>query len=250
MQVVVNGLLTSYKKQGSGKVIALLHGWGDSSSTFDSLSNQLSKKYTVVALDLPGFGGTQLPSGAWGLSDYVDFVDAWLNKIRVKKVYAFVGHSNGGAIAITGLGTSNLSAEKLVLLSSAGVRDRASARKLAMKSVAKTGKVLTAVLPKNSRNKLRNKFYKTINSDIVLMPQMEETFKKVVSEDVQQSASKISVPTLLVYGIDDRETPTSFAKKLNGCIKGSELVIIPSGGHFIHQNSQETLDVVAKFLND
>ncbi|HLG90763.1 MAG TPA: alpha/beta hydrolase, partial [Candidatus Saccharimonadales bacterium] len=103
MNVVVNGLMTNYQKVGSGKIILCLPGWGDTITTFDKLIDELKEKYTVLALDLPGFGGTQAPSKAWSLEDYADFTDAWLKKIKAGKTYAIVGHSYGGATAISGV---------------------------------------------------------------------------------------------------------------------------------------------------
>ena len=104
MNVVVNGLMANYQKVGSGKVVLCLPGWGDTVTTFAKLIEELKEKYTVLALDLPGFGGTQAPSQAWSLEDYADFTADWLKKIKVSKVYAIVGHSYGGVV-ITEAGT-------------------------------------------------------------------------------------------------------------------------------------------------
>jgi predicted esterase len=43
MQVVVDGLLTNYSQSGSGKVLLLLHGWGDSSHSFVELQKGLTR---------------------------------------------------------------------------------------------------------------------------------------------------------------------------------------------------------------
>src|SRR5689334_4037297 len=122
MQVVVDSLLTRYTREGKGKQVLLLHGWGDSAAGFRVLQHALAKKYCVTAVDLPGFGGTQAPPAPWGLDDYAQFVAHFFTKIEDKPVYAIVGHSNGGAIAIRGLGSGVLNADKLVLLASAGIR--------------------------------------------------------------------------------------------------------------------------------
>src|ERR1700761_1960117 len=104
MQVVVDSLLTQYVRTGKGKVVLLLHGWGDSAAGLRDLQAVLGKRYDVIALNLPGFGGTGNPPVAWGLTDYAQFVAHFLHKIGVSDVYAVLGHSNGGAIAIRGLG--------------------------------------------------------------------------------------------------------------------------------------------------
>ena len=84
MQVVVDSLLTQYVRKGSGKTVLILHGWADSSKGLAALTNELAQKYDVIAIDLPGFGATQLPPQAWGLTDYADFVKHFLEKIVQK----------------------------------------------------------------------------------------------------------------------------------------------------------------------
>ena len=101
MQVVVNSLLTQYERMGAGKLVLILHGWGDSSKGWLEPAKQLAKHFEVVTVDLPGFGGTQMPEKAWGLSDYAAFIEHFLKKTRLQP-YAVVGHSNGGATAIRG----------------------------------------------------------------------------------------------------------------------------------------------------
>jgi pimeloyl-ACP methyl ester carboxylesterase len=52
----VNGLKINYEEKGEGELIVLLHGWGSNITLFANLIDLLSKKYKVVAMDMPGFG--------------------------------------------------------------------------------------------------------------------------------------------------------------------------------------------------
>jgi len=250
MQVVVNGLLTTYQKSGKGQALVLLHGWGkNAAESFDALTEKLEHTHTVLRLDLPGFGGTQPPAEAWGLSDYAGFISAWLIKIDSKKTKAIIGHSNGGAIAIKGIATGSLKADELILLATAGVRDKMKARKSLLKATAKSGKVVTSALPTHTKKKLRSFFYKSINSDITVMPELEETFKLLVNEDIQGAASKLKLPTLLIYGGSDKDTPPDYGRLLSEAIPDSNLVIIPGAGHFIHQEQPEKVaSLIESFL--
>src|SRR5437588_136437 len=116
MNVVVDGLMTNYSKVGAGPVVVCLHGWGDSSATFAKLIDSLKEKYTVLTLDLPGFGATEKPPENWGIDDYAKFVSAWLTKVNTKDTKGIIGHSYGGAVAISGLSAGILKAKKLILL--------------------------------------------------------------------------------------------------------------------------------------
>lgn len=251
MQIVVDSLLTHYERLGTGKQsIVLLHGWGDSGRTFDQLIQLLQSDYTLITLDLPGFGGTQRPQGVWGLAEYADFVRHVLDKLEVVP-YALVGHSNGGAIAISGLSSGILSAKKLILIASAGVRTTAgqSWHRLAWGSVAKIGKVGTSLLPQTIQQRLRRRLYAMTGSDMMVTPGLEETFKKVVTSDIRADAAQVTVPSLLLYGETDMATPPHFGELLAAALPSSKLVIVPGAGHFVHQEqAQQVAAHIKEFL--
>src|SRR3989344_1889749 len=105
MQIVTNSLITTYTRAGKGKTVVLLHGWGDSLASFRGVEGQLAKSFDVINVDLPGFGQTQAPHEVWNLDDYANFVADFLKKVEANDVYGFIGHSNGGALLIRGIGT-------------------------------------------------------------------------------------------------------------------------------------------------
>lgn len=252
MNVVVNGLMTNYQKTGSGdKTLVLLHGWGDSANTFSEIVKNLKGNYTIYGLDLPGFGGSEAPKIAWDLQDYANFVEAWLQKIAVYEVYAFIGHSYGGALLISGLGTGKLKSDKLVLLASAGIRNKNKLRKSSMLVLAKTAKVPLLLLPKNTRQRIKQKAYKKIGSDMLLLPNMQKTFKKIIKDDVQALAEKIKIPTLLIYGTNDTQTPLSYGQALNSALKNSKIEVIEEAGHFLHKEQPEKVgELMDDFLEN
>jgi pimeloyl-ACP methyl ester carboxylesterase len=245
VQVVVDGLLTNYIESGKGESILLLHGWGDSLATFKKLYGELDDSFHVLALDFPGFGGSQKPQEAWELSDYTNFLEHWLKKIGANKIYGVIGHSNGGAIAINALGSDKLQTEKLVLLSSAGIR----IPRKAIKSVAKVGKATISPLPGSIKSKIRKRFYRSIGSEALMVPHMEETFKKVVSHDVLAEAAKLTIPTLIIYGDHDTDTPPSYGNQFHAAIKNSQLKIVKGAGHFVHHDqATEVNQTILEFL--
>jgi pimeloyl-ACP methyl ester carboxylesterase len=250
MQVVTQSLMTQYLRGGKGKVVVLLHGWGDSSAGLRSVYDYLSKNYDVITLDLPGFGATQAPPQAWGLDDYVAFVRDFLQKLGIKEVYAFVGHSNGGALAIRGLGNGTLQAEKLALLASAGIRNEYKGRNKALRILAKTGKLVTAPLPKAVQNKLRRKAYQTIGSDMLVAEHLQETFKRVVTDDVRADAAQLIMPVLLIYGEQDEATPVWYGEQYHELMNESTLEILPGAGHFVHlDRPRDVQKALTEFLS-
>ena len=248
MQVVVDSLLTQYERMGKGKAVLVLHGWGDSSAGWQTFSKALADSFEVILVDLPGFGGTQSPNGTWGLGDYATFVGTFLKKIRVQP-YAIIGHSNGGSISIRGLAKKAFSTDKLVLLDSAGIRTEYVGRKKAIRLVTKTGKLLTKPLPSSVRKKIRKRVYDTVGSDMLVVERLQETFKLVVTDDVQQDAATLKLPTLLIYGEDDLSTPVQYGRMFHHLIAGSKLEVVPGAGHFAHLDKpEEVMKQIKEFL--
>ncbi len=250
MQVVVSDLLTHYKVAGEGKTLLLLHGWADSLNTYDSLEASLAHEYKVIRLDLPGFGQSQAPHETWDLDNYGIFVADFLAKIEIPEVYAVIGHSNGGALAIRSISNGNLRPKKLVLLAASGVRNTQKLQKAGLKVIAKTGKAMTFWLPLRTRQKLQKKLYGAAGSDMLVAPHLQETFKQTVRQDIQADAQKLHLPTLLIYGSQDKATPLkSIGQKLHQKIAGSKLIVIDGADHFVHQTAaKEVAKDIQEFL--
>ena len=122
MNVIVDNLDIHYELKGRGRLLLLLHGWGDDYHTYAGLMSELEHSYQLLALDLPGFGGSEPPKQSWNLDNYAELTAHFMAKLGLDPIYAIIGHSNGGALAIRALATGVLKANKLVLLASAGVR--------------------------------------------------------------------------------------------------------------------------------
>lgn len=249
MQVIVDSLLTHYQDEGEGRLLVLLHGWGDSAKGLRAVSDALKRGCRVISLDLPGFGGSQKPPRAWGLDDYAIFVQHFLQKIQAPAVWSFLGHSNGGAIIIRGTASGALESERMVLLASAGIRAVAKGRKLALRILAKTAKVITAPLPHSLTQKLRARAYSKVGSDLLVVEGMQETFKKVVSQDVRADAAQLRLPVLLLYGEADDATPVWFGQQFHELMADSTLVVLPGAGHFLHlDRPEEVVRRIQEFL--
>ncbi len=249
MQIVVDGLLAHYELSGKGKLVLLLHGWGDNVRGLGGLSRSLAKRYQVLAVDLPGFGSSQAPQGVWNLDDYARFTGALLNKLELRPLYAVVGHSNGGALAVRGVSLGLLKPQKLVLLAASGIRTGGGARRFILKIIAKTGDLATIWLPERYRQALRRSLYGAAGSDLLVVPELQETFKKTVRQDVQAEAASITIPTLLIYAEDDRAVPPADGRQYQRLIKGSRLEMLAAAGHFVHQDQPAKVEsLIAEFL--
>lgn len=137
----------------------------------------------------------------------------------------------------------------IILLASAGVRSPRLNQ--GFQVMAKVGKVVASPLPKRVRSKLRAKLYAKVGSDMLVAEHLQETFRKIVRDDVRADAAYMSTPALLIYGDSDTETPLAIGKQLQHAIEGSELKTLPGTGHFVHiEAPKETMQLVKDFLSD
>ena len=88
-------------------------------------------------------------------------------------------------------------------------------------------------LPKSTKNRLRSQAYKAIGSDMLVAEDLQDTFKKIVNDDVQADAKIINPPTLIVYGESDQQTPVRYGEIFHELIDYSTLEVITGAGHFL-----------------
>lgn len=249
MQIIVDNLLTHYELYGTGKLVVLLHGWGDSAKGLAGIQKRLARHYQVLSVDLPGFGNTQMPKEAWDLDNYARFVEHLLDKLELQQPYAVVGHSNGGALAIRAVSLECLQPQRLVLMAASGVRTNNQTKRFVMKIIAKAGNVATFWLPKRRRQALRKRLYGAAGSDMLVVPGLEGTFKKTVRQDVQADAVAITVPTLLIYAAGDDAVPLADGRQYQSHIKDSHLEVVQNAGHFVHLDQPDkTVTLIEEFL--
>lgn len=248
MKVIVQEIAVEYTDEGKGPIALFLHGWKDNIHTFDSITSLLSSSLRVIRIDLPGFGESETPATKWALVDYVRFVRAFIDKLNIKPD-VLVGHSLGGRIVIKGVASKGLEAKKIVLISSAGVAQRKTLRNFFFIIVAKVGRVLTSVPPFSFlRQWLRRSLYESIGSDYLGAGALRDTFLNIIKENLTSVAKTITLPTLIIWGSDDTETPVIDGRRLQSFIRGSSLHILPGAGHFVHkERPKEVAELIREF---
>ena len=207
--------------QGEGKCLIFLHGWGGEIASFKGLADRLSARFRVLALDLYGFGATPHPGYPLTIDDYANGVLELMDRKAIKEAVV-VGHSFGGRIAMRMAARSD-AVKGLVLLDSAGAKPHRGIKyffKILLYKLAKALKIKS--LPKGSED------YEKLSGP------MKRTFVNVVNEHSEKDAAAIRVPTLLIWGSDDKDTPLYMCHRLNKLIKDSESLIMEGAGHFAY----------------
>lgn len=249
MKLIIDNLAIEYSDEGEGKILLLLHGWGDSLQTFNAITSLLKSDFRIVRVDLPGFGKSEMPKVAWNLDDYINFVAKFIQKVEIKP-HTIVGHSFGGRITIKGTAFEKLKSDKIILIGSAGVAKRQTARNQFIKILTKIGNLITYIPPLIFwREKIKRRLYKILGSDYYDTGNLKETYLNIIKEELSSSAESIKKPTLLIWGRDDTETLLEEGKTLHGLITNSRLEIIDDCGHMVHQqNPEKVVELIRSFL--
>src|SRR3954470_8413473 len=98
--VPVGKLKISTLTMGEGPDMLLIHGLGATKSSFFDTAAALSRRYTVHAIDLPGFGGSSKPATApYGAPYAARAVVGTMDALGIERAH-LVGNSMGGRVAI------------------------------------------------------------------------------------------------------------------------------------------------------
>lgn len=234
-------------------MVLLLHGWGCTASLYSGILKTCALKYRTAAPDLPGHGASEEPPEPWDADHFADFVLDFLKQFEFKKLI-LIGHSNGGRIIIKLLTERELPFEvkKVILIDSAGIRNKLPLNKRIRQRVFKIGRgfyetKLMRKLSPDGLDKWRSKFgsadYRAAS------PVMRQSLVKLVNEDQTQMLPRIKAETLLIWGDRDTATPISDAKTMEKMIPGAGLVTLEGATHFSFLERPAVIDrVLRSFL--
>src|SRR5690348_8372441 len=94
----VNGVRLRYRVEGSGPVIALIHGVGGSLEDWDRVAPQLTPRFTVIRHDQRGHGESEKAPGLYVVDDFARDLHALLGHLKVETCHV-AGFSLGGLVA-------------------------------------------------------------------------------------------------------------------------------------------------------
>ena len=227
-----DGIEICYSRIGRGAPVLLLHGWGSSSATLKPLALDLARSFEVVCPDFPGHGGSGPPSEPWGVSEFVEVTRKLLNELGLETVDV-VAHSFGGRVAAKLAAETPHRVRRLVLMAAAGLRPRRAFDYYVRTILLKLAKLLARLGGASGENLRRRLVRSFASRDYLAAGPLRKTFIRVVREDLAGTYRRVSAPTLLIWGSEDRETPLDQGKRLGRLIPDSDLLIVEGAGHFV-----------------
>lgn len=248
----VNGLQVGVSVVGEGKPVLALHGWGGSIQSFWPVAERLAPRgYEVHVLDLPGFGQSDVPSQPWGVPEYARFAVAYLDKSEVSQV-SFLGHSFGGRIGLILAADYPARVDKMVLADSAGIRIPLTARQQVRNFLARSARrTLERLRLERWQARLQATYNRRYASeDYLTAGPLRETFLRVIQQDLTAYAARVQVPTVLIWGDQDTDTPLWQGQKLEQLIPDAGLIVFEGAGHFAYlERLNEYVRIVHHFLS-
>ncbi len=206
--------------------VLFLHGWGGSVQSLKPLAEFVSPWSKRIILDLPGFGQSMSPEPSWGVGEYAEIIYEFLKKFGYRKIM-IVGHSFGATLALYLASKYPELVERVVVCAPSYLR--------AQKNNSQNHATLTRLvkpffdkLPLLKRGVYRIFFP---NSDLLKFQHLEPNFRKIIHQDTSGEMSRIKSPTLIIWGVEDRDTPVEDGRLLNTLIPHSRLETLPFETH-------------------
>ncbi|MGH2979719.1 MAG: alpha/beta fold hydrolase [Solirubrobacterales bacterium] len=251
----VNGARVNYvemepdDKSAARPPLVFVHGLAGCWQNWLENIPHFGRSRRVIAIDLPGFGESELPREEISIPGYGRFVDAFLDKIGVACA-SVVGNSMGGFIAAEVALSHPSRVDKLALVSAAGLSTVPRTELALVKRLARTFHLGTArVIARREtmvrRRRLRKMLlYGVVRYPALLQPELVyeiasgggkpgflDAFRAVLDYDFSDRVPKIERPTLVVWGRNDRIVPVGGAYRYERLIPGSRRVIFEDTGH-------------------
>jgi pimeloyl-ACP methyl ester carboxylesterase len=199
----------------------------------------LSEKYRTIALDNRGVGKSEAPAGPYSIAQMAADAAAVLNAARVNAAHIF-GVSMGGMIAQEFALQYPMKVRSLILGSTAAggpqaVRAEQDALQVLMARGRDPDQFAKAISPFiydagtspqriEEDTAVRRKWY----------PSAEAYFAQlqaIMAWEAHSRLARISAPTLVIHGENDRLVPPQNAKLIAAGIPGAKLVMIPHASH-------------------
>jgi 2-hydroxy-6-oxonona-2,4-dienedioate hydrolase len=233
--------------------LLFIHGLGSSAERWLDIPEALSLYFHTLAVDLPGFGGSDKPSDMeYTIEAFSNIVTEFMHKIRITEEdrdnnnakTTLVGHSLGGYIAskIAASADNSNFLDKLVLVDSSGNLQ---------KPTPLLDQYLDAAM-NPTKEKVRKVFEQMVANPLLISDVLVQAFidrinnsnsKYAFESSLRNSANtqigmenlnKIGekgIPTLIIWGMYDKVIPTQHAQIFRQAIKDSIVTIIPRTGH-------------------
>lgn len=245
----VGDLTIHYRMAGGGPPVVLIHGLGASTGWWRENISSLASFYRLFLVDLPGHGLSDKRRIRYSLDWGSQFLCAFMAAVGLDKA-TLVGHSMGGTLALNLALHFPQRVKQLVLVDSAGLGGEVMWL-LRLLTVPLLGEMLSAPTRMSMKVLMSRLFCRPSQAPSGFLEEMcherrAAGVKRAVLAMLRVGAdlwgqrpdvillerlTQVRVPTLIVWGADDRIVPAVHAHTAHQLIPDSKLHVIPGCGH-------------------
>jgi pimeloyl-ACP methyl ester carboxylesterase len=257
--VTVYGQNIHYAEMGDGPPLLLLHGLWGGLNEWEPIIEPLAETHRVIVMDFIGFHGSDKPLVQYHNALLAQFLAGFIEELDLRDV-TLLGHAMGANTATYTAFHHPGTASALILVDGAGYRnpDRdlsqpPSAAMLRFRRMA-TGSSLAATRGLLTR--------RVSDPSLVTDTWVEEAFALWVASAkaigdmlleggdlTEEEMRQIAVPTLVVWGAEDKVFSPDNAERLRADIAGAEVRMIEGSGHLPQlEKTDAFLDAIRPFL--
>ena len=259
-----------HKIYGAGNPVLCIHGFGASLYSWRNFVEPLSQNYQLILIDLKGSGNSPKPSGSdYSIQDHAELIYKFIVDRDLKNL-TLIGNSFGGALALL-LSIMLIDREpgrlRALILIDPGAYPQYIPGYLKLIGVPIVGALAVYLTPAKcmAKSVLRLAYYdpkKITAEQIVAYAEplaapggkhaLLETGKQIIPPDFDKLLARykdIEVPTLIIWGRQDKIISPEAGKLLAQAIKNSSLYWIDQCGHVPQEEKPEaTIPLVLDFL--
>src|SRR5262245_18425032 len=250
----IDGAKLRYIKSGKGPVLVLLHTLRTQLDLFEKVVPELSKHFTVYALDYPGHGYSDIPQAHYDAAFFTKAVEGFLDNLDLRAV-TLAGVSIGGAIALIIAARRNPRVARVV---SINPYDYAKGRGMGRAGLFGAFVTYASLVPVVGETVIRLRNSLIMNVELrggaadansispALLKEMYlvgnrpghyRGFLSLLRNDQSWEAAtkdygRIEVPVLLIWGDQDWARPVE-GEHDRMLIPGVEMTTVNGGGHFL-----------------
>ncbi|HAM02853.1 MAG TPA: alpha/beta hydrolase [Acidimicrobiaceae bacterium] len=270
--VAIHGHEVAYRRAGQGPVLLLLHGIAGSSGTWIPAMRLLERDYTVLAPDFIGHGKSAKPLGDYSLGNHASGMRDLLEVLDIDRA-TVVGQSFGGGVAMQFAYQFPERCERLVLVDAGGLGREVSwiLRALTLPAAEYVMPVIfpafarrfgdsvsTLLRDRGIRHDRAAEMWRSYRS--LTEPENRRAFvrtMRAVIDPLGQSVSATDrlylaghMPTLIIWGDQDRIIPVSHAYEAHEAIPNSRLELLEGIGHFPQaEDPVRFVEILVDFLS-
>lgn len=229
--IEIAGCRLRIMRGGAGPVLLLLHG-GGGAETWLPYMEKLAQRFEVIVPEHPGFGGSEIPPWLDRVSDLANFYLEFLSLLALRNVH-LVGLSLGGWIAADLAVRDASRLASLTLVGAAGIHlagvppldpfmsnDEQSIRDL-FHDRKKADEVIAALRPEEEDIRLTNRL---VVARLSWQPRFHDPL-------LEKWLHRIRLPTLILWGANDRLFPPEYAHAYQRLIPDAKLILLAQCGH-------------------